>query len=97
MEGLTGEEAALREYVNGAAGESAAAMVLWSPAAWTEAGETGGGLRRHGSNPLQYNSKLKVNRGSCQVFLCGSSRVLSEELFIGLFFHSESSVTPTTS
>ena len=62
---MTGEEAALREYVNGASGESAAAMVLWSPAAWTEAGETGRELRRHGSDPLQYNSKLKVNHGSC--------------------------------
>ena len=65
MEGLTGEETALREYVNGAAGESAAAMVLWSPAAWTEAGETRRGLRRHESDPLQNNSKLKVNHGSC--------------------------------
>jgi len=65
MEEMAGEEAALIGYRDGAAGESAAAMVLWSPAAWTEAGETGRGLRRHGSDPLQYNSKLKVNHGSC--------------------------------
>ena len=47
MEGMAGEEAALVGYGDGAAGESAAAVVLWSSAAWTWVVETGWGLRRH--------------------------------------------------
>ena len=47
MEEMAGEEAALIGYRDGAAGESAAAVVLWSSAAWTNTGETGWRLRHH--------------------------------------------------
>src|SRR6267143_2399535 len=97
MEGVSGEEAAFREYVDGSAGESAAAMVLWSAAAWTEAGGTDWGFRRHRRTLTDIIQNRKVNHGSCRISLCGSSRVLSEELLISLFFQSESAVTPTTS
>jgi len=47
MEEMAGKEAALIGYRDGATGESAAAVVLWSSAAWTGAVETGLGLGRH--------------------------------------------------
>jgi len=46
MEQMAGEEAALIGYGDGAAGESAAAVVLWSSAAWTGAIETGQGANQ---------------------------------------------------
>jgi len=47
MEEMAGEEAALIGYRDRATGEFAAAVVLWSSAAWTWVVETGWGLRRH--------------------------------------------------
>jgi len=51
MEEMAGEEAALIGCGDGAAGESAAAVVLWSSAAWTGAIETGWGLHCHRRYP----------------------------------------------
>src|SRR5438132_547755 len=60
MERMTGEETAPRGYGDGAAGEFAAAVVLWSSAAWTEAGESGWGLRRHRRYPCSMIQDWKL-------------------------------------